>query len=118
VVVARRRNLNICGRYSSESVLFFGVARESFRRGNADSVAVAFSNAGVCVTTLRMDTDRLGNIIDTKSHRTHAMNPIDRNFYAAEEWDQPAAQHEFRCMFCGALDQTSEAATPCSGSRS
>jgi hypothetical protein len=60
-----------------------------------------------------MDTDRLGNIIDTRSHLTHAMNPINRNFYAAEEWDQPAAHHEFRCMFCGALDQTGEAVAPC-----
>ena len=57
--------------------------------------------------------DQLGNLIDLSSHRTHAMNPIDRAFYAAEEFEQPPARHTFRCMFCGALDDSAEAAVPC-----
>ena len=61
-----------------------------------------------------MDYDSHGNVIDARSHRTHAMNPIDRGFYAAEEWEQPAAHHKFCCMFCGAFDQTDKAASPCS----
>ena len=57
--------------------------------------------------------DKLGNVIDLSSHPTHAMNPIDRAFYEAEEFEQPAARHTFRCMFCGALDDTAEAIAPC-----
>ena len=57
--------------------------------------------------------DQLGNLIDLASPRTHAMNPIDRTFYAAEEFEQPPARHTFRCMFCGALDGTGTAAAPC-----
>jgi len=41
------------------------------------------------------------------------MNPIDRAFYEAEEFEQPPARHTFRCMFCGALDDTAEAIAPC-----
>jgi hypothetical protein len=47
--------------------------------------------------------DLLGHNIDATSHPTHAMNPIDRVFYAREEWDVPSAHHKFKCMFCGAL---------------
>jgi len=58
-------------------------------------------------------TDSQGNLIDVTSHSTHAMNPIDRAFYRREEWDEPAAHHQFRCMFCGALDRTDKAVMPC-----
>ncbi len=57
--------------------------------------------------------DKQGNRIDITSHATHAMNPIDRAFYDAEEWEHPPARHVFRCMFCGVLDQSPEAAAPC-----
>jgi hypothetical protein len=57
--------------------------------------------------------DKQGNLIDRTSHATHAMNPIDRAFYEAQEWEQPPARHIFRCMFCGALDDRAEAARPC-----
>ncbi len=57
--------------------------------------------------------DKQGNLIDLASHATHAMNPIDRAFYDAEEWEQPPARHLFKCMFCGALDGTTAAAASC-----
>jgi hypothetical protein len=47
------------------------------------------------------------------AHPTHAMNWIDRAFYDDEEWEQPPAHHEFKCMFCGTLDHTAEAAREC-----
>ena len=50
---------------------------------------------------------------DAGAHPSHAMNWIDRAFYDAEEWEQPAAHHEFKCMFCGALDHTTEAEREC-----
>jgi hypothetical protein len=51
--------------------------------------------------------DKQGNVIDPTSHRTHAMNPIDRARYDADEFEQPPARHKFRCMFCGALGSNS-----------
>ena len=59
------------------------------------------------------DFDKLGNVIDVTSHPTHAMNPIDCNRYAREEQQSPMARHRFRCMFCGALDQTNQSAAAC-----
>lgn len=61
----------------------------------------------------RTGRDKQGNVIDLASHATHAMNPIDRAFYEAQEWELPAPRHAFRCMFCGALDDTAEAARSC-----
>jgi hypothetical protein len=52
-------------------------------------------------------------LIDPHSHSSHAMNPIDRRRYAAEGREPPPERHFFRCMFCGAFDFTSRAATPC-----
>lgn len=52
-------------------------------------------------------------LIDPHSHKTHAMNPIDRKRYAAEEREPPPERHFFRCMFCGAFDFTKRAAAPC-----
>jgi len=46
-------------------------------------------------------------------HATHRMNTIDRAFYEAQEWEQPPAHHRFKCMFCGAIDSTAEASSPC-----
>jgi len=54
-----------------------------------------------------------GNWIDVTSNPTHAMNPIDRRFYETEEWELPPRRHQFRCMFCSALDQTPKAAARC-----
>jgi hypothetical protein len=57
--------------------------------------------------------DELGNLIDLSSHATHAMNPIDRAFDDAVEFEPPPARHVFKCMFCGALDDTAAAGAPC-----
>jgi hypothetical protein len=56
----------------------------------------------------RIGRDKLGNLLDLTSHPTHAMNPIDRAFYDAEEFDQPAARTS-----SAALDDTAKAAAPC-----
>ena len=52
-------------------------------------------------------------LIDPHSHKSHNMHPIDRGHYAAEDWEPPSERHFFKCMYCGALDQTCRAAALC-----
>ena len=58
-------------------------------------------------------SDMCGNLIDITSDPTHAMNPIDRQWYDKEGLEPPPSHHRFKCMFCGAFDHTKEAAAPC-----
>jgi hypothetical protein len=52
-------------------------------------------------------------MMKTRLHPTHAMNPIDRAFMRDDEQAEPPERYKFRCLFCGALDTTDEAAAPC-----
>lgn len=55
--------------------------------------------------------DAASNLIDIASHPTHAMNPVESG-----RGDHPIApDHQFRCIYCGALNQTERAAAFCSG---
>jgi hypothetical protein len=67
----------------------------------------------VFFSALILDIDNPPVLIDPHSHKSHAMNPIDRGRYAAEDQEPPSERHFFRCMFCGAFDQSRRAAEPC-----
>jgi hypothetical protein len=61
-----------------------------------------------------MGFDTQGNVIDLTSHKSHAMNPIMPYEYERDGAAPPPRRFKFRCMFCGAFDNSREGRRPCS----
>ena len=58
-----------------------------------------------------LDAD--GRVMDMRSHKTHAMEPIRWDFYRWEGIRPASRRARFRCQHCGAFDRTQKARNRC-----